>query len=104
MVRRRPLVENTIVFVPDKHEEWWTKDKRYWMAMRTFVNASTTPYEAMLEQVCRRLQFLREKLIRDLTERKKNFFSIKNMWRNLSELELSRLHGAVRSYGSSTLM
>lgn len=96
------LSENTNVFVPPDHIEWWTCDKRFWMAMRTFVSAATISYEEMVDVACRRLRFLREKLIRDLREGEK-IFVFRNMLRDLTAAEIHRLHAAVRAYGKATL-
>ena len=57
----------------------------------------------MTEQVCRRLQFLRQKLIDDLHAGEK-IFVFKNLQRNLTETELVRLHAAVRAYGNGVLL
>jgi tetratricopeptide (TPR) repeat protein len=95
-------IENTIIFIPDGSDEWWTRDTRYWMAMRSFVKTADVDQERMTKQVCRRLVFLRRKLINDL-EAGEKIFVYKNMVRNLTEAELNRLHAAVRAYGDSTL-
>jgi tetratricopeptide (TPR) repeat protein len=96
------LAENTIVFNPEHSDEWWTKDTRYWMAMRSFVKTADVNLERMIVQICRRLQFLQRKLIEDLQTGEK-IFTYKNMFRNLTDVELARLHAAVRSFGNSTL-
>jgi hypothetical protein len=96
------LPENTIVFKPDGGDEWWTRDTRFWMAMRSFVKVTDVTLEQMKVGVYRRLQFLRRKLIEDLESGEK-IFVYKNLKRNLTEDELVRLHAAVRSYGDSTL-
>jgi len=67
------LPENTIVFQPDHSDEWWTRDSRFWMAMRSFVKVAEVDQERMTKQVCRRLQFLRQKLIEDLEAGEKIF-------------------------------
>jgi tetratricopeptide (TPR) repeat protein len=96
------LPENTIVFQPDRSDEWWTRDTRFWMAMRSFVKVAEVDQQRMTQQVCRRLQFLRRKLIEDL-EAGEKIFVYKNLKRNLTSDEISRLHAAVRAYGESTL-
>lgn len=95
-------LENTIIFSPENSGEWWTKDKRYWMAMRSFVKTADVTLPQMTKMACRRLQFLRRKLIEDLAAGEK-IFAYKNMFRNLTQAELNRLYQAVRSYGDSTL-
>jgi tetratricopeptide (TPR) repeat protein len=96
------LPENTEIRVPPGEPDWWTKDKRHWMAMRTFIKGDAESYETMVELACRRLQYLRDKLIDDLTTGDK-IFVYKNLVRNLTDTELTRLYSAVRSYGDSTL-
>jgi hypothetical protein len=96
------LTANTIVFNPEHSDEWWTRDTRYWMAMRSFVKTADVNLDEMTVQVCRRLQFLRRKLIEDL-EAGEKIFSFKNMYYNLTDVDVARLHAAVRSYGHSTL-
>ena len=94
--------ENTVIFVPDGGDEWWTKDTRYWMAMRSFVKAADVSLELMSKRVCQRLGFLRQKLLEDL-ETGSKIFVYKNMFRNLTAEELVRLHAAVKTYGDSAL-
>ena len=92
----------TEVFSGD-HMEYWTRDKRFHMAMRTFVKITETSLERMTERVCMRLKFLRSKLISDLGTSEK-IFVYRNMFRNLESAELLRLHATVGSYGNSILL
>jgi tetratricopeptide (TPR) repeat protein len=96
------LDDNTIVFAPDHSDEWWSKDKRYWMAMRTFVKTAEADADKAREDVCRRLQARRQTLIAAL-QAGETVFVYKNLIRNLTETEINRLHAAVRAYGPSTL-
>jgi tetratricopeptide (TPR) repeat protein len=96
------LDENTIVFAPDHSDEWWTKDKRFWMARRSFVKTDAFSVDQARLEICHRLQTLREKLIADL-EAGEKVFVFRNMHRNLTDAEIDRLHAAVRAYGDSTL-
>jgi hypothetical protein len=97
-------VEHTELFTPPSDRpEYWTRDKRYWMAMRCFIFADKVPYDKMFVQACRRLQYLRRKLIEDLKAGEK-IFVFKNMRENLNETDLARLHAAVRRYGRNTLL
>jgi hypothetical protein len=73
------------------------------MAMRCFVLVEQVPLDKMVRQVERRMAFLKSKLIEDLREGRK-IFVYKNMKRNLTSAELSRLHGACRRYGNNTLL
>ena len=99
------LPEHTEIFIPGPHrnDEWWSRDKRYWMAMRTFMTREAVPPDRAEGLILNRLRFLREKLISDLQLGEK-IFAYKNMFRNLSHEELADLYLAVRWYGDSTLL
>ncbi len=94
--------ENTIIFKPDHSDDWWTKDRRYWMAMRSFVKVADADEQTAPAQLCQRLQRLRDRLIGELTSGAK-IFVFKNTLRNLTGKELTRLHAAVRQFGPATL-
>jgi len=94
--------EYTEIFVPANAGEYWTTDKRYHMAMRSFIKTADVTLDKITRLMHRRLQFLRTKLIEDLVQGTK-IFVYKNMFRNLTDAELTRLHAAVRSYGNNTL-
>ena len=83
--------------------EYWTKDRRHWMAMRAFIFEDEIPPDKMFVQACRRLRFLRGKLQDDLRESQK-IFVYRNMWRNLTDLELERLHSAMQALGPNWLL
>lgn len=97
--------ENTVVFVPETgHDrpEYWTRDHRHHMAMRSFVYCDEVSETEMIRLARQRLKFLRRKLLEDLRLSEK-MFVYKNMKRNLTLEELDRLYAAVRSYGDNTL-
>jgi tetratricopeptide (TPR) repeat protein len=94
--------ENTIVFVPGESEEWWTKDTRHWMAMRSFVRTDRFNIEQATPEVCGRLRAGCRQLMADLAAGEK-IFVFRNLHRNITEDEIHRLHAAIRSYGDSTL-
>ena len=56
--------EHTLV--EDSHGEYTTRDKRYHMFSHTFSPVSSVPYERFFVQHCKRMQFLRRKLLDDL--------------------------------------
>jgi tetratricopeptide (TPR) repeat protein len=97
------LPEHTNVFVPPDADEYWTTDQRYAMAMRSFIRTDEVTREKVTKMMHKRLQFLRTKLIEDL-ERGDKIFVYKNLYRDLTDEELGRLHAAVRSYGDNTLL
>ncbi len=94
---------NTIMFVPNGNDEWWSKDKRYWMAMRSHIKAADMDEKAASGAISERITFLRRKLIEDLRSGEK-IFVFRDMFRNLTEKQVSRLHRAVRRYGNATLL
>ena len=94
--------EHTIIFKPDHSDEWWTKDRRYWMAMRSFVKITEVDAVRAPALLCKRLQELRDDLIANLKAGDR-IFVFKNTMRNLTDPELVRLHAAVRAFGPSTL-
>jgi tetratricopeptide (TPR) repeat protein len=99
------LPENTELGVhptPDG-PEYFTRDKRFMMSMHTFIKESDISYDKMFEQSCRRLRFLRDKLIDDLRSEEK-IFVYKITWRVLTPQELARIHLALRRYGNPTLL
>ena len=83
--------------------EYTVADRRYGMMMHTFVYTDEVPFDRMFQQICRRLAFLRGKLLDDLRAGEKIF-----VWRrspvNLAELELDALHTAMLRYGGNTLL
>lgn len=97
--------EYTDVFVPETQgrAEYWTRDTRYWMAMRCFTYVDDVPSELARQRFLKRLTFLREKLIQDL-ETGEKFFVYKNMFRDLSNAEVLRLHQAMRAFGKNELL
>ncbi len=97
--------EFTNIFVPkdDANPEYWTTDTRYHMAMRSFVPEADVPLDRMRQQVTKRFQYLRRKLVEDLRSGAK-ILVYKNMKQNLTETELRRLHTACRHYGDNTLL
>ena len=95
--------EHTNIYIPPGGEEWWTTDRRYWMAMRSFIRVDEAPYERARAMICRRQKFLRRKLIEDL-ETSNKIFVYKNMMRNLTDTELAALYCASRSYGACSLL
>lgn len=95
--------EHTEIFIPSNAEEYWTRDRRYWMAMRNFIRTAEIPAERAEGLILNRLRFLRRKLIEDL-EAGEKIFVFKNMMRDLYPHELAALHRAVRSYGDGVLL
>ena len=99
--------DQTVISVYEAGEvgnpEYCSSDKRFNMGMHTFIYKRDMPEDRMLLQTCRRMQFLRRKLIQDLADGDK-IFVYKIYERDLEPDELGRLHRAMRSYGENTLL
>jgi len=96
--------ENTELLIPDAATggEYATRDRRFFMRMHTFVDVRDMPSERMFKQVCRRLKYLRDKLIEDLRTGAK-VFVFKQSTRNLSVAEFERVHDGLCRLGRNTL-
>jgi len=97
--------DQTVIFIPETRlrPQYWSRDKRFYMVSSTHVFVDEVTEEKLFPQLCRRLQFLRSKIIADLRAGEK-IFVYKNMFRNLTEAELERLYRAMRHYGDNTLL
>jgi tetratricopeptide (TPR) repeat protein len=97
--------ENTELFLADNaaKREYRTRDKRFHMVMHTFINENATEFDRMFAQVCRRLRFLKDKLIDDLESASK-IFVYKVTVRTLDANELNILYRRIREYGPGTLL
>jgi tetratricopeptide (TPR) repeat protein len=96
---------HTDIFIPPHsgRPEYWTLDRRYYMAMRAFTLVEDVPPDRMARLVQQRMRFLRRKMIEDLQAGTK-IFVYKNIMRTLTGEELDGLHSAVRRYGDNTLL
>lgn len=82
--------------------EYMTGDSRFHMAMHTFIRATDDDREKRFNHFCRRLRFLKDKLIRDLTDAEKIFVYAGN--ERLTEDDARSLFSAIRSYGAGRLL
>jgi tetratricopeptide (TPR) repeat protein len=83
--------------------EYATTDSRFGMRTHTFIRRSQLSEAEMHAQSCRRLKFLKRKLIEDLQAGAK-IFVFKIADRNLAEQEIDALHAALCRYGRNTLL
>lgn len=83
--------------------EYVVRDRRYQMAMHTFVKKMDVSWDAMYEQSCRRLAFLKQKLLEDFEECEK-VFVYKKAERDLSSEEIDRMYSLVRRHGENSLL
>jgi tetratricopeptide (TPR) repeat protein len=84
--------------------EYWTKDKRFGMASHTFMDATAITPDKMLNQSCRRLSYLKNKLLDDLQNGTKIFVYKEMFGRPLSEREVDRFHSAMQAFGRNYLL
>jgi tetratricopeptide (TPR) repeat protein len=95
----------TVLSLHEHHgqKEYITGDKRFGIASHTFINETAIAWERMFTQSCRRIRYLKDKLIEDLTNGTK-IFVYKTSLRNLTEAEIDRLYEALQLYGRNTLL
>ncbi|WP_158929239.1 tetratricopeptide repeat protein [Acidisphaera sp. S103] len=84
-------------------DEYVSVDRRFGIRLHTYVPAGQVSAERMLAQTCRRLSFLRRKLLDDL-RRAEKIFVYKHARRVLTSQELERIGRAIRVYGDGMLL
>lgn len=92
--------ENTILFA--SRGEWITQDTRYLMAMHTQLRENANERDRTFGLICRRLQYLRDKLLTDLTEAQKHL--VYGCRDPLLEEDVRPLWQALRAYGDNRLL
>jgi tetratricopeptide (TPR) repeat protein len=75
----------------------------YYFGMHTFINAGQESAEHLMPKILRRLRFLKDKLIDDLTNGDK-IFVYKNLGDRLGADGMRAIHAAMRRYGNATLL
>jgi tetratricopeptide (TPR) repeat protein len=84
-------------------QEFITEDRNFGLRMHTFVYTDEEDRSRFYNRICRRLQFLRRKLIDDLAAGEK-IFVYKIVERELEDEEIDQIHQAMRSYGDNTML
>jgi tetratricopeptide (TPR) repeat protein len=99
------LPEQTEVFVHrlGNEDQYEVRDRRFGLGTHTLIKAEEAPQEKVVAQTCRRLQYLRGKLINDLESANK-IFVYRTAVRNLDDTELDRLHAAIYDYNGDTTL
>jgi hypothetical protein len=86
--------------------EYWIHDQQYDFAMHTFIfadeNMTADHLEKLYRQQCRRLKFLKDKLLDDLRNPEKIF--VYQRVHQLSDHEIELLFRVIRGYGAGTLL
>ena len=83
--------------------EYLIKDRRGYYWMHTFTRADTVDAEVFIRQQVRRINYLKQKLIEDLTVAEK-IFVYKGTHKRLTDEDLFGLHRAMRRFGTNALL
>lgn len=83
--------------------EYVTENVRFGMRMHTFIPGSISDRDRIFAQQCRRLRFLRSKMLEDLKTGEK-IFVYKQREGRLSETEMWAISRALRRHGSNRLL
>lgn len=87
--------ENTIITI--NGNEYMTEDRRYSMLSHTFTPPSTVPIEEFSVEQCRRIRWLRQRLIDDLTSARKIFVYKTEV---ITDAELLAIYAALQHYST----
>jgi tetratricopeptide (TPR) repeat protein len=79
-------------------------DVEHGFHMHSFVSARDVQRDKFIQQTCRRMRFLRDKLLSDLGTGDKIFVYKRRDETRLTDEEIAGLHAGVRAYGPSTLL
>jgi tetratricopeptide (TPR) repeat protein len=94
--------EHTVMGLNPHNHEYFTEDRRYGMSMHTFLQEDATKRDKIYQSICRRLTFLKEKLLQELAEAEKIF--VYSTSQRLSDKDLQALFVALRQHGPVTLL
>jgi tetratricopeptide (TPR) repeat protein len=83
--------------------EYTVRDLKYGMDMHTFTKRSDIAFDKMYKSTCRRLGFLKTKLLDDFAAGEK-IFVYKIFRRNLDRAEVEAIHALLQRYGLVTLL
>ncbi|VVB46461.1 protein of unknown function [Beijerinckiaceae bacterium RH AL1] len=92
--------ENTVM-VTASNGELYLRDRRWDLAMHTFRIADRVDADDIFQKMCRRIAYLRDKLLDDLASAEKVFVYRSDM---VDAGGLRRLHEALRAHGPVTLL
>jgi hypothetical protein len=86
------------------HEnQWEIWDERYGTSMHSFVSRADVPADRMAVLACKRMRFLRDKLIADL-ESSEKIFVLKVASEPLTAAETEALSRSIQTYGAVKLL
>lgn len=84
-----------------RNGEYFIRDRRFGLAMHTFLFKWNEDGDRLLAKFCRRVAFLKDKLLEDLAEGRKTFVFLSS---TLRVEELLMLHAALRRLGDVALL
>lgn len=86
----------------DRNSEYVTADRRFGLSSHTFIRPSSTSYETCFADQCKRISYLKNKLLEDLEDGEKIFTTV--VFTDPSEAGARALHAALRQYGPGRLL
>ena len=95
--------EHTVVFTKEGGREYLVRDRRFGMDMHSFVQTDQMIESQFFATACKRLRFLREKLLADLGGGSK-LFVFKSTDVVMTDEELRRLRTAMAAIGRNSLL
>ena len=85
-----------------QEREYWTGDKRFGLTSHTFVNPNSISMDAFFPKQCKRLRFLWDKLVQDLSDAQKIFVFL--AYTDPVATMAREFHAAIRRYGHGQLL
>jgi tetratricopeptide (TPR) repeat protein len=82
--------------------EYITGDRRYGMVSHTFINPRSVAADALFPKQCKRLSYLRRKLLDDLAAAEKTFVVLASA--DATDDAAREIHAAMRAYGPARLL
>jgi tetratricopeptide (TPR) repeat protein len=101
--RFRTIGDVATTSVRPHEEQWEIWDADYGTSMHSFVSRADVPEDRMTVLACKRMRFLREKLIADLDAAEK-IFVLKVASEPLTVAETEALSRAIQTYGAAELL
>jgi tetratricopeptide (TPR) repeat protein len=94
--------EHTVMELNPYNHEYFTRDLRYGMNMHSFLHEDSAKRNNIYQSMCRRLTFLKDKLLRELAEAEKIF--VYSTAQRMTDQDLHALFGALQRHGPVTLL
>jgi tetratricopeptide (TPR) repeat protein len=101
--RFRTIGDENTTSVRQHDEQWEIREAGYGTSMHSFVACADVPADGMVIKACKRMRFMREKLIADL-ESSEKIFVLKVAAEALTAAETKALSRAMQTYGASELL